>query len=62
MLAKFDKGHPKTALRSAVVIDGWDIYMLFIAPRAFCIQKWESSVPDNIDNEAFFKSLAFLRI
>ena len=29
------RGHPKTALRSAVVIGGWGVYMLIIAPRAF---------------------------
>ena len=39
MLAKFDLGHPRTAKRSAVVIGGWGIYMLIIAPRAFRIQK-----------------------
>ena len=55
MLAKFDQGHPKTALRSAVVIGGWGIYMLIIAPRAFGIQKLESRNPDNIDKESFFK-------
>ena len=54
MLAKFDQGHPKTALRSAVVIGGWGINMLIIAPRAFLIQKLESRNPDNIDKEAFF--------
>ena len=57
MLAKFDLGHPKTALRSAVVIGGWGINMLIIAPRAFCIQKLESRKPDNTDKEAFFKFL-----
>ena len=57
MLAKFVQGHPKTALRSAVVIGGWGIYMLIIAPRAFRIQKLESRNPDNIDKEAFFKVL-----
>ena len=61
MLAKFDQGLPKTALRSAVVIGGWGIYMHIIAPRAFCIQKLESRNPDYIDKEAFFKLLAFLR-
>ena len=60
MLAKFD-GRPKTAPRSAVVIGGWGIYMLIIDPRAFCIQKRDSRNPDNIDKEAFFKLLAFLR-
>ena len=55
MLAKFDQGHPKTALRSAVVIGGWGIYMLIIAPRAFSIQKLESRNPDNIEKESFFK-------
>ena len=57
MLAKIDQGHSKTALRSAVVIGGWGIYMLIIAPRAFRIQKLESRNPDNIDKEAFFKFL-----
>ena len=57
MLAKFDKGHPKTALISAVVIGGWGIYMLIIAPRAVLIQKLESRNHDNIDKEAFFKFL-----
>ena len=57
MLAKFDQGHPKTALRSAVVISGWGIYMLIIAPRAFRIQKLESRNLDNIDKEGFFKFL-----
>ena len=57
MLSKFDQGHPKTALRSAVVIGGWGIYMLIIAPRAFRIQKLESRNHDNIDKEAFFKFL-----
>ena len=55
MIAKFDQGHPKTALRSAVVIGGWGIYMLIIAPRAFRIQKLESRNHDNKDKEAFFK-------
>ena len=54
MLAKFDQGHPKTALRSAVVIGGWGIYMLIVAPRAFRIQKLESRNPDNIDKESLF--------
>ena len=61
MLANFDQGHPKTALRSAVVIGCWGIYMLIIDPREFRIQKWESRNPDNIDKEAFFNLLAFLR-
>ena len=51
--------HP--SLRSAVVICGWGIYMLIIDPRAFRIQKWESRNHNNIDKEAFFKLLAFLR-
>ena len=55
MLAKFDQGHPKTALRSAVVIGGWGIYMLIIALRAFSIQKLESRNPANIEKESFFK-------
>ena len=49
MLAKYDQGHPQTAMRSAVVIGGWGIYMLIIAPRAFRIQKLESRNPDKID-------------
>ena len=57
MLAKFDQGHPKTALRSAVVIGGWGIYMLIIAPRAFHIQKLESRNHLNIDKETFFEFL-----
>ena len=57
MLANFDQGHPKTALRSAVVIGGWGIYMLIIAPRAFRIQKLESRNHENIDKEIFFKFL-----
>ena len=35
MLAKVDLGHPKTALRSAVVIGGWGICMPIIVHRAF---------------------------
>ena len=61
ILAKFDQGHPKTALRSAVVISGWGIYMLIIAPRAFCIQKLESRNPDNIDKEVFFKFICHFK-
>ena len=61
MLAKFDLGLPKTALRSAVVIDGWGIYMLIIAPRAFRMQKLESRNPDNIDQEAFLKFLVIIK-
>ena len=57
MLAKFDQGHPKTALRSAVVIGEWGSYMLIIAPEAFRIQKLESRNHDNINKEAFFKFL-----
>ena len=49
MLAKYDQGHPQTTLKSAVVIGGWGIYMLVIAPRAFRIQNLESRNPDNID-------------
>ena len=49
MLAKNGQGYPQTAMRSAVVICGWGIYMLIIAPRAFRIQKLESRNPDNID-------------
>ena len=54
MLAKIDLGLPKTALRSAVVIGGWGVFMLIIAPRVFRIQKLESRNPDNIYKEAFF--------
>ena len=57
MVAKLDQGHPKTALRSAVVIGGWGIDMLIIAPRAFRIQELESRNSDNTDKEAFFKFL-----
>ena len=57
MLAKYDQGVPQTAMRSAVVIGGWGIYMLIIASRAFCIQKLESRNPDNIDKEVFIKFL-----
>ena len=57
MLAKFDQGHSKTALRSAVVIGGWGIYMLIIAPGAFRLQKLESRNPDDTDKEAFLKFL-----
>ena len=49
MLAKYDQGHPQTAMRSAVVIGRWGIYMLIIAPRLFRIQKLESINPDKID-------------
>ena len=56
MLAKFDLGLPKTALRSTVVIGGWGINILIIAPRAFCIQKLESRNPDNIDRKRSLKS------
>ena len=56
-VSKFDQGHPKTALRSAVVICGWGIYMLIIATRAFHLQKLESRNHDNVDKEAFFKFL-----
>ena len=56
-IRKFDQGHPKTALRSAVVIGGRGIYMLTIAPRAFLIQKLESRNHINIDKETFFKFL-----
>ena len=35
-------------MRSAVVVGGWDIYMLMNAPRAFRIQKLEYRNPDNI--------------
>ena len=35
MLAKFDQVHPQTAMRSAVVIGGWGIYMLIIVPQAY---------------------------
>ena len=55
MLAKYDQVHPQTAMRSTVVIGGWGIYMLAIAPRAFRIQKLEPRNPDKIDKEVFFK-------
>ena len=35
MLAKYDQGHSQTAMRSAVVIGGWGIYMLIIVPKAY---------------------------
>ena len=54
MLAKFDQGHPKTALRSAVVIGWWGIYVLIIAPRAFRIQQLQFRNPAYIDKESFF--------
>ena len=57
MLAKYDQGHTQTAMRSAVVIGGWGIYMLIIAPRAFRMHKLESRNPDKIDKEVFFKFL-----
>ena len=57
MLAKYDQGHPQTAMRSVVVICGWGIYMLIIAPRAFRIQKLESRNPDKIGKYVFFKFL-----
>ena len=57
MLAKLDQGHPKAALRSAVVIGRWGIYMLIIPQRAFRIQKLESRNHENIDKETFFKFL-----
>ena len=57
MLAKYDQGDPQTAMRSAVVIGGWGIYMLIIAPRAFRIQNLESKNPDNIDKQESFKFL-----
>ena len=49
MLARFDQGHPQTAMRPVVVTGGWVIYMLIIAPRAIRIRKLESRNPDNID-------------
>ena len=49
MLAKYDQGHPQTAMRSAVVTGGWGINMLIIASRAFRIQKLKSRNPDKID-------------
>ena len=49
MLAKYDQGHSQTAMRSAVAIGGWGIYMLIIAPRAFRMHKLESRNPDKID-------------
>ena len=56
-----DQGHPKTALRSAVVIDGWGIYMLMIDLRAFRMKKLESRNPDNIDKGVFFKFFVISR-
>ena len=35
MLAKLDQGHPQTAMRYAVEIGGWGIYMLSVVPRAY---------------------------
>ena len=58
MLAKFDQVHPQTALRSAVVIGGWGIYMLSIVPKAYTYTEIGSRNPDNIDKEVFFKFLA----
>ena len=49
LAAKYDQGHPQTAMRSAVVIGGWGIYMLIITPRASRIQKLESRNPDKIN-------------
>ena len=49
MLANYDLGHHQTAMRSAVVVGGWGVYMLIFAPRAFRIQKLEYRKPDNID-------------
>ena len=49
MLAKYDQGHSQTAMRSAVVIGGWGIYMIIIAPRAFRMHKLESRNPKKID-------------
>ena len=57
MLAKFDQVHPQTALRSAVVIGGWGIYMLSIVSKHIRMQKLECRNPDNIDKEVFFKFL-----
>ena len=57
MLAKYDQGHSQTAMRSAVVIGGWGIYMIIIAPRAFRMHKLESRNPKKIDKEVFFKFL-----
>ena len=56
-----DQDHPKTALRSAVVIGGWFIYMLIIDLRAFCMKKMESRHPDNIDKGVFLKFLVISR-
>ena len=61
MLAKFESGRPKTAVRSAVVISGRCINMLIIASRAFRIQKLESRNPDKIDKEVFFKFLVIFK-
>ena len=56
-----DLGHQKTALRSAVVIGGWGIYMLIIDLRAFRMKKLKSRNPDNIDKGVFFKLLVISR-
>ena len=57
MLAKFDQGHPQTAMRSAVVIGGWGNFMLIIASRALRIQKLESRNSDNKDKLVFLNVL-----
>ena len=51
MLAKIDQGYLKAALRSAVVIGWWGIYLHIIDPRAYRLQKLESRNPDNIEKE-----------
>ena len=35
MLANYDQGNSQTAMRSAVVIGGWGIYMLIIVRKAY---------------------------
>ena len=62
MLAKYDQGHPQTAMRSALVIGGWGIYMLVLAPGAFRIQKLKSRNPDKIDKEVFLISLVISKV
>ena len=44
MLAKFDQGHPKTALRSEVAIGGWGIYMFIIAPEHSVYINWNLEI------------------
>ena len=44
MLAKFDQGQPKTALRSTVEIGGWGIYMLIISPERSVYRNWNLEI------------------